>query len=82
MQWSSVRDRIVEGRDGTIRSWILMNHKAKVMGIYLQIDSISKFVPTEPWEETLDGAKFRAELELDRYRNAQKLSLEGKLKKN
>lgn len=82
MQWGSVRDRIVEGRDGDTRSWILMNHQAKVMGIYLRIDEVSKFVPNEPWEETLEGAKFRAELELDRYKTAQKLSLEGKLKKS
>lgn len=67
MKWSSVRDRIVEGLDGTIKCWLLMNHKEKVMGIYVKIDEVSKFVPADEFEETLEGAKLRAEIEVERY---------------
>jgi hypothetical protein len=44
-----------------------MNHKEKVMGIYVKIDEVSKFVPADEFEETLEGAKLRAEIEVERY---------------
>ena len=67
MKWSKARDRIVEGIDGTTRCWLLMNREEKVMGIYVKIDEVSKFVPTDEFEETLEGAKLRAEIEVERY---------------
>jgi len=67
MKWSKARDRIVEGLDGTIKCWLLMNHKEKVLGIYVKIDEVSKFVPADEFEETLEGAKLRAEIEVERY---------------
>ena len=67
MKWSKARDRIVEGLDGTIKCWLLMNHKERVMGIYVKIDEVSKFVPADEFEETLEGAKLRAEIEVERY---------------
>lgn len=67
MKWSKARDRIVEGIDGTTRCWLLMNREEKVMGIYVKIDEVSKFVPADEFEETLEGAKLRAEIEVERY---------------
>ena len=67
MKWSKARDRIVEGIDGTTRCWLLMNREEKVMGIYVKIDEVSKFVPADEFEETLEGAKIRAEIEVERY---------------
>jgi hypothetical protein len=74
MQWSSARDRIVEGLDGTIRCWLLMNREEKVMGIYVKIDEVSKFVPADEFEETLEGAKLRAEIEVERYSLSDKIA--------
>jgi hypothetical protein len=67
MQWGEVKDRIVEGRRGKTRCWILMNPKGKVHAIYIKIDEVSKFLPEDEYEETLEGAKLRAEIELERY---------------
>ena len=74
MKWSSARDRIVEGLDGTTRCWLLMNREEKVMGIYVKIDEVSKFVPADPFEETLEGAKLRAEIEIERYHLSDKIA--------
>lgn len=70
MKWSSVKDRIVEGTDGATRCWLMMNRELKVMGIYVKIHEVSKFVPADPFEETLEGAKLRAEIEVERYHKA------------
>jgi hypothetical protein len=67
MQWGPVRDRIVEGQQEKIRCWILMNRELKVMSIYIKIDEVSKFLPDDEFEETLEGAKLRAEIEVERY---------------
>jgi hypothetical protein len=67
MQWSSVRDRICEGQQEGVRCWLLMNREEKVMGIYIKIHEVSKFVPEDEFEETLEGAKLRAEIEVERY---------------
>ena len=75
MEWGLVRDRIVEGRAGQDKVWLLLNHKEKVLGIYLKITEVSKFVPADQFEETLDGAKLRAEIELERFYTAQKIGL-------
>jgi hypothetical protein len=75
MEWGPVRDRIVEGRAGQDKVWLLLNHKEKVLGIYLKITEVSKFVPADQFEETLDGAKLRAEIELERFYTAQKIGL-------
>lgn len=75
MEWGPVRDRIVEGRSGQDKVWLLLNHKEKVLGIYLKITEVSKFVPADQFEETLDGAKLRAEIELERFYTAQKIGL-------
>ena len=75
MEWGPARDRIVEGRAGQDKVWLLLNHKEKVLGIYLKITEVSKFVPADQFEETLDGAKLRAEIELERFYTAQKIGL-------
>ena len=71
MRWGSVKDRILEGEQGKTRCWILMNRELRVHGIYLKLETVSKFVPESEWEETLEGAKFRAEFELERFRQAK-----------
>lgn len=71
MTWGPAKDRIVEGLHGKVRCWLLMNREEKVHGIYLKIDRVSKFVPESEWEETLEGAKFRAEFELERFMQAK-----------
>jgi len=67
MKWGSIKDRIVEGQREGVRCWLLMNRELKVMGIYLKIKEVSKFIPEDEWEETLEGAKLRAEIEVERY---------------
>jgi hypothetical protein len=71
MQWGEVKDRIVEGRLGKTRCWLLMNPKGKVHAIYIRIDEVSKFLPEDEYEETLEGAKLKAEIELERFQRAQ-----------
>jgi hypothetical protein len=80
MKWGPVRDRIVEGQQDKVRCWILMNREEKVLSIYIRIDEVSKFLPADEWEETLEGAKFRAELELERFYSAIKAKPELKTK--
>lgn len=71
MKWGPVRDRIVEGQQDKVRCWILMNREEKVLSIYIRIDEVSKFLPEDEWEETLEGAKLRAEIELERFEKAK-----------
>jgi hypothetical protein len=71
MQWGEVKDRIVEGRRGKTRCWLLLNPKGKVHSIYIKIDEVSKFLPEDEYEETLEGAKLKAEIELERFQRAQ-----------
>lgn len=81
MRWGQVKDRIVEGQQGKVRCWLLMNREEKVHSIYIRIDEVSKFLPEDEWEETLEGAKFRAELELERFESAKpKKKLEYNIK--
>jgi len=65
MRWGPVRDRIVEGQQDGVRCWL---------------DEVSKFLPEDEWEETLEGAKFRAELELERFYSSIKAKPELKTK--
>jgi hypothetical protein len=44
------------------------------MGIYIKIEEVSKFLPEDEWEETLEGAKFRAEFEVERYFTADRIA--------
>lgn len=80
MKWGSIRDRIVEGNDGSTRCWILINREKKVLSIYVKINEVSKFLPVDEFEETLDGAKLRAEIEVERFFEAQKVADLRKLK--
>lgn len=73
MNWGAVRDRIVEGQSNGVRCWLLMNSQERVHAIYVKIDEVSKFLPKDEWEETLDGAKLRAEIEVERYLKAKTL---------
>ncbi len=74
MNWGPIRDRLVEGQLEGVRCWLLMNRESKVMGIYVKIQEVSKFLPADPFEETLDGAKLRAEIEVERYYTADRLA--------
>lgn len=78
MQWGPIRDRLVEGRHEGVRCWLVTDRELKVTGIYIKIEEVSKFVPEDEWEETLEGAKFRAEFEVERYLFAQKLAKSNK----
>jgi hypothetical protein len=74
MNWGQIRDRIVEGRWDTTRCWILLNREERVVSIYVKIDEVSKFLPADEFEETLDGAKLRAELEIERFFEADRIA--------
>jgi hypothetical protein len=74
IQWGPIRDRIVEGRTDDVRSWLILNRELKVMGIYIKIKEVSKFLPNDEWEETLEGAKLRAEIEIERYFKAEEIA--------
>lgn len=74
MNWGTIRDRIVEGRWDTTRCWILLNREERVLSIYVKIDEVSKFLPADEFEETLDGAKLRAEIEIERFFEADRLA--------
>jgi hypothetical protein len=65
---------LVEGRHEGVRCWLLMNRVSRVMGIYIKIEEVSKFLPEDEWEETLEGAKFRAEFEVERYFTADRIA--------
>jgi hypothetical protein len=71
MKWGSIKDRIVEGQQEKVRCWLLINRENKVHSIYIKIDEVSKFLPEDEWEETVEGAKLRAEIELERYLTAK-----------
>ena len=76
MNWGPVRDRVVEAKSERARCWIKMDEEEKVISIYVKVtsDSISKFFPADEWEETLEGAKLRAEIEVERFEFATKLA--------
>jgi hypothetical protein len=74
MNWGPIKDRIVEGRNEGIRCWLLMNREERVHAIYIKIDEVSKFLPNDEFEETLDGAKLRAEIEVERYYQAEEIA--------
>lgn len=76
MNWGPVRDRIVEAKDEVSRSWIKLDKEGKVVSLYIktQPESISKFFPADEFEETLDGAKLRAEIEIERYFKAEEIA--------
>lgn len=76
MNWGPVRDRIVEAKDERSRCWIKLDTEGKVVSLYVktQPDSISKFFPDDEFEETLDGAKLRAEIEVERYSMADEIA--------
>ena len=74
MNWGQIRDRIVEGRWDTTRCWILLDREERVVSIYVKIDEVSKFLPADEFEETLDGAKLRAEIEIERFFEADQIA--------
>lgn len=76
MNWGLVRDRVVEAKGERARCWIKMDEEEKVISIYVKVtsDSISKFFPSDEWEETLEGAKLRAEIEVERFEFATRLA--------
>ena len=69
MNWGPIRDRVVEAKDERSRCWIKLDKDGIVVSIYVKTrpESISKFFPDDAFEETLDGAKRRAEIEVERY---------------
>jgi hypothetical protein len=76
MNWGPVRDRVVEAKDERSRCWIKLDTDGKVLSIYVKTkpESISKFFPDDSFEETLDGAKLRAEIEVERYFSAEEIA--------
>ena len=76
MNWGPVRDRMIEAKDERSRCWIKLDTEGKVISLYVktQPSTISKFFPDDEWEETLEGAKFRAEFEVERFFYAMKLA--------
>lgn len=74
MQWGSIKERIVEGKSERARCWIRIDREDAVTGIYVKIQEVSKFLPADPFEETLDGAKLRAEIEVERYFTVDRLA--------
>jgi hypothetical protein len=76
MNWGPIRDRIVEAKDERARCWIKLDKEEKVISLYVKTcpESISKFFPADEFEETLDGAKLRAEIEVERYYQAEEIA--------
>ena len=76
MNWGPVRDRVAEAKDERSRCWIKLDKEGKVVSLYVktQPESISKFFPDDKFEETLDGAKLRAEIEVERYYQADEIA--------
>jgi hypothetical protein len=76
MNWGPIRDRVVEAKDEQSRCWIKLDKEGKVISLYVKTttDSISKFFPDDEFEETLDGAKLRAEIEIERYFMADEIA--------
>jgi hypothetical protein len=76
MNWGPIRDGIVEAKDDGSRCWIKLDKDGIVVSIYVKTrpESISKFFPDDEFEETLDGAKLRAEIEVERYSMADSIA--------
>ena len=76
MNWGPVRDLVVEAKDERSRCWIKLDMDGKVVSLYVKTrpESISKFFPDDEFEETLDGAKLRAEIEVERYFMAEEIA--------
>ena len=76
MNWGPVRDRVVEAKNERSRCWIKLDNEGKVVSLYVRTrpESISKFFPDDEFEETLDGAKLRAEIEVERYYQAEEIA--------
>jgi hypothetical protein len=74
MKWGPIRDRIVEGKSDSARCWIKLDKELKVISIYIKILEVSKFFPADEYEETLEGAKLRAEIEVERYFKAEEIA--------
>lgn len=76
MNWGPVRDRVVEAKNERSRCWIKLDKEGKVVSLYVRTrpESISKFFPDDEFEETLDGAKLRAEIEVERYYQAEEIA--------
>ena len=83
MNWGPVRDLVVEARGPRARCWLKLDKENKVISIYVKTtpESISKFFPADESEETLDGAKLRAEIEVERFLFAQKIAESNKKKR-
>lgn len=76
MNWGPIKDRTVEAKDERARCWIKLDKESKVVSLYVKTEpeSISKFFPDDEFEETLDGAKLRAEIEVERYYQAEEIA--------
>jgi hypothetical protein len=76
MNWGPIRDRVVEAKDERARCWIKLDKEGNVISLYVKTtpESISKFFPDDEFEETLDGAKLRAEIEIERYFMAEEIA--------
>jgi hypothetical protein len=76
MNWGPIRDGIIEAKDDGSRCWIKLDKDGIVVSIYVKTrpESISKFFPDDEFEETLDGAKLRAEIEVERYSMADSIA--------
>lgn len=76
MNWGPVKDRIAEARETNSRCWIKLDKDGRVVSIYVKTtpESISKFFPDDEFEETLDGAKLRAEIEVERFFEAERIA--------
>lgn len=76
MNWGPIKDRTVEAKDERARCWIKLDKEGKVVSLYVKTEpeSISKFFPDDEFEETLDGAKLRAEIEVERYYQAEEIA--------
>jgi hypothetical protein len=76
MNWGPIKDRVVEAKNERARCWIKLDREGKVVSLYVKTmpESISKFFPDDEFEETLDGAKLRAEIEVERYYMAEEIA--------
>lgn len=74
IQWSSLRDRHLEGVAGPGRIWIRLDGQEQVTGIYTDFGSMEKWVPGPEESLSLEDGKVQAEFLVAAQLAAENLS--------
>ena len=72
--WKPIKDRILEGDSAAGRVWILLGKDGLIISMYILCGRLKeKFFPEDDVELELEFMQFRAEVELEKLAERQKL---------